>query len=369
MKALITGGGTGGHIYPAIAIALNLRKKGWDILYLGSKNSLEENIAKEWDIDFIGVNVAPLPRNLSLKLFKSLGINFKGLYQAKKIIKKNDIDIVFGTGGFVAGPVVLAAYLGSIPTIIHEQNVYPGITNKLLSYISEKIAVNFIDSKKYFPKKSKNKLIETGIPVRDKIFNIEKEKAIDYFNFDLTKKTLLIFGGSQGALSINKAVLGIYKLLTKNENLQLIHITGKKNYKNHLNLLKKNNINLEKYKNIKVISYLEHMEYAYTISDLVISRAGATGLAEITASALAAILIPYPYATGNHQYYNAKILENKGAAKVIKEKDLNEDLMLKEFKDIIYDKEKLKEMSLNSKKLAEKNATQKIIKEIENIVK
>ncbi|MGM0409945.1 MAG: UDP-N-acetylglucosamine--N-acetylmuramyl-(pentapeptide) pyrophosphoryl-undecaprenol N-acetylglucosamine transferase, partial [Bacillota bacterium] len=204
---------------------------------------------------------------------------------------------------------------------------------------------------------------------RDKIFNIEKEKAIDYFNFDLTKKTLLIFGGSQGALSINKAVLGIYKLLTKNQNLQLIHLTGKKNYKNHLNLLKKNNINIEKYKNIKVISYLEHMEYAYAISDLVISRAGATGLAEITASALAAILIPYPYATGNHQYYNAKILENKGAAKVIKEKDLNEDLMLKEFKDIIYDKEKLKEMSLNSKKLAEKNATQKIIKEIENIVK
>ncbi|MGM0411558.1 MAG: UDP-N-acetylglucosamine--N-acetylmuramyl-(pentapeptide) pyrophosphoryl-undecaprenol N-acetylglucosamine transferase, partial [Bacillota bacterium] len=198
MKAVITGGGTGGHIYPAIAIALNLREKGWDILYLGSKNSLEENIAKEWNINFIGVNVAPLPRNLSLKIFKSLGINFKGLYQAKKIIKKYDIDIVFGTGGFVAGPVVLAAYLGGIPTIIHEQNVYPGITNKLLSYISEKIAVNFIDSKKYFPKKAKNKLIETGIPVRDKIFNIEKEKAIDYFNFDLTKKTLLIFGGSQG---------------------------------------------------------------------------------------------------------------------------------------------------------------------------
>ena len=369
MRIVITGGGTGGHIYPALAVALILKDKGWDILYIGSSNSLEEKIAKEWGLKFESVNVAPLPRKLTYKLFKSAASNFKGLYQSRKIINEFNADLVFGTGGFVTGSVVLAAFLKGVPTLIHEQNVYPGLTNKLLSYLVDKIAVNFVDAKEYFSGKVNNKIVHTGNPVRDDIIKTKRKDGIKYFDFSFDKKTLLIFGGSQGSVSINKAVLGIYEYVLAKNDIQLIHITGKNNYEKQLNYINKKGINLKKYAHIKIIPYLDHMEYAYAAADLVISRAGATGIAEITVKGLASILIPYPFATGDHQMYNAKSLSKHGAAKVIAEKNLDKDILLKNFKRIIEDKKLLKKMSKKSKKLGERNAANKIVAELEDLVK
>lgn len=368
MKAIITGGGTGGHIYPAIAVALELKKRGWDILYIGAKNGLEKDIAQEWNIKFKGVNVAPLPRKLNLNLFKSVFINLKGLYQSRKIIKNHQVDIVFGTGGFVAGSVVLAGYLAGKATFIHEQNAYPGITNKVLSRFSNKIAINFNEAKNHFSDKIKDKIIHTGNPVREIILKTDKKEGIDYFDFSPFAKTILIFGGSQGAESINKSLSGIYKYIKKNDNLQLIHLTGKKNYKEILSYLEKNNINVQDCPRIKTISYLEHMEYAYSVSDLVISRAGATALSEITAKGIAAILIPYPHATDNHQKYNAKYLTKNNAAVMIEENNLNEKKLLEVLKSIINDEKLLKEMSENSYKLGKRDSATLIANKIEEIV-
>lgn len=367
MKAVITGGGTGGHIYPAVAVALELKKRDWDILYIGSKNSLETDITKEWDITFKGVDVAPLPRKINFKLIKSLFTNMKGLYQSRKIIKDYKPDAVFGTGGFVAGSVVLAAFLSGKSTLIHEQNVYPGITNKILSRFTNRIAINFKEAKKHFPATVEDKIIHTGNPVREIILKTNKKDGIDYFNFFTSAKTTLIFGGSQGAESINNSLSEIYKYIIKNDNLQLIHITGKNNYKKVIDYLEKNNINYQDCSRIKVISYLEHMEYAYSAADLVISRAGATALSEITAKGLASILIPYPYATDNHQKFNAQFLTKNNAAKIIEEKDLNENILLENFKSIINDEILLKKMSKNSYDFGKRDAVNIIANKIEEL--
>ncbi|MGM0436874.1 MAG: undecaprenyldiphospho-muramoylpentapeptide beta-N-acetylglucosaminyltransferase [Bacillota bacterium] len=369
MKAIITGGGTGGHIYPALAVALELKNKGWKILYIGSKNSLEKDITQEWDIEFKGIDVAPLPRKFNFKLITSLVSNLKGLYQSRKTIKKFKPDLVFGTGGFVAGSVVLAGFLSRKPTIIHEQNVYPGVTNKILSKFSDKIAINFKEAKKFFPNKIRNKIIYTGNPVREIILQTKRSEGIKYFNFKSSAKTVLIFGGSQGAESINKSVAEVYKYIIENNNLQLIHITGKNNYKEVINYLKEKEIKLDNCPGIRIISYLEHMEYAYAAADLVISRAGATALSEITAKGLAAILIPYPYATGDHQKFNAQFLADNDAAIIIEEEKINEKFLLQNFKNIINDELLLNKMSENSNKLGEKKAVKKIVNEIEKLVK
>ncbi|HKL75006.1 MAG TPA: undecaprenyldiphospho-muramoylpentapeptide beta-N-acetylglucosaminyltransferase [Halanaerobiales bacterium] len=367
MRAIITGGGTGGHIYPAIAVALELKKRGWDIIYIGSKNGLEKDIAQEWDIKFKGINVAPLPRKFNFDLFKSIFTNLKGLYQSFKIIKNYQTDIVFGTGGFVAGSVVLAGFLTGKSSIIHEQNAYPGITNKILSRFCDKVAINFKEAKNHFSAKIENKIIHTGNPVREIILKTEKKQGIDYFKFSSYAKTILIFGGSQGAESINKSLSGIYKFVKNNDALQLIHITGKKNYKKVLGYLEKNNINIKECSSIKTIPYLEHMEYAYSIADIVISRAGATALSEITAKGLASILIPYPYATDNHQKYNAQFLTKNDAARMIEEKNLNEKVLLENLKVIINNESLLKEMSENSYKLGKRDAVTLIANKIEKI--
>ena len=368
MKVIITGGGTGGHIYPALAVALELKNRGWNILYLGSENSLEKEVTKEWDVNFKSVKVAPLPRKINFKLINSLFSNLSGLYQSRKIIKKFKADVVFGTGGYVSGAVVLAGFLSSRKTIIHEQNVYPGVTNKILSRFTDKIAINFKDAEKYFPVNTGNKLIHTGNPVRKIIFETNRNTGIKYFNFSFSSKTVLIFGGSQGAENINKSLSEIYKFIIEHKNFQLIHITGKNNFKQVTNYLKNNDINPENYSKIKIIPYLKHMEYAYAAADLVISRAGATALSEITAKGLPAILIPYPYATGDHQKYNAQYLAKNEAAIMIEEKDLNEKILVEKFKKIISDQPLLKEMNENSYKLGRRKAAAKIVNEIEKLV-
>lgn len=366
MKAIITGGGTGGHIYPALAVAIELKNRGWKILYIGAKNSLEKDIAGEWNIDFKGVDVAPLPRKLSFQLINSLISNLKGFFQSKKIIKNFQADLVFGTGGFVSGAVVLAGFFSQKRTMIHEQNVYPGITNKISSKFTDRIAINFKDAEKHFS--TKKKIIHTGNPVRPQILETKRKEGIDYFNFSSSSKTVLVFGGSQGAKSINKSLAKIYRYVIEQENIQLIHITGKSNYKSVISYLKNKGLTVKDHNEIKLTSYLEHMEYAYAAADLVISRAGATALSEITARGLASILIPYPYATGDHQKYNAQFLTKNGAAKMIEESNLNEKILLKTFKEIINDEFLLKKMEEKSFNLGNKRAVKIIADEIEGLV-
>ena len=363
MKAVITGGGTGGHIYPALSVGLELKNRGWDILYIGSENGLESDIIPKYELEFTAVPLAALPRKLNFKLMKSIAKNIRGYRESRKIISDFKADIVFGTGGFVSGPVVMAAKRLGIKTLIHEQNVYPGIANRLLSYFVDRIALNYLEAKKYFPFWARNKLVETGNPIRESILDTERKEALLKLKLKENKKTILISGGSQGARSINKAMLDVYKYFQDVNCVQFIHISGTNNYNDYLKELEKEQIKLED--NFKIIPYLNNMEWAYAIADLVIFRAGATGLAEITAKGMPAILIPYPYAAGNHQEYNAMTLREAGAAMVIKDSDLNGPILTEKINEIIKDEKLLTSMKRESKKLGHPEACLNIVNIIE----
>ncbi len=368
MKAIVTGGGTGGHIYPALAVLRALQAKGWEILYLGSKGGLEGDIIPSEGIDYQEVNVAPLPRKISFKLLSSTLKTTAGFFQALRIIKSYQPDFVLGTGGFVAGPVVLAATFLKIPTIIHEQNVYPGFTNKLLARRVDAIALNFADAKQYFPENIKAVYSVTGNPIREVIVNTDRFKGLKKLSLEPNKKTVLVFGGSQGSMSINQAMVDLYHYYKDDSTIQIIHITGKKNYQIVLTEIEKSGINIEDHDNFQIMPYLNNMEYAYAAADLIIYRAGATGIAEITAKGLPSILVPYPHAAENHQEYNARNLEKHGAAEVILDKDLSSKILISQIESIFSDKEKLKNMSRNSKKIGNLEAVNNIIALIKEII-
>jgi len=363
MKALITGGGTGGHIYPALSVADELKDRGWDIEYVGSSNSLEEEILSNTEYTFNPIKVLPLPRSINLKLFKSFFISIKAIFKSYKLIKKIKPDIVFGTGGYVTGPVLIGAFLGKIPTVIHEQNIYPGITNKILSFFVTKIAVTNIDAKKYFNKRVRAKIVQTGNPIRKKIVQTDRITGLKNLKLSMNKKTLLIMGGSQGSETINNAFSNTAARLLKDNNLQVIIITGKDNYDSFIN---KNKYVIENNsKSLKVLPYLNNIEWAYAAADLIIYRAGATGLAEITGCGLPAILVPYPYSAEDHQKYNAEFMERSGAAIMVEDNKLTGDKLNSIINNIIFDDNKLREMSKKCKKLANLNASEKIVDIIE----
>lgn len=366
-KAIITGGGTGGHIYPALAVANRLKEKGWEILYIGSRNGLEGRIIPPAGLPYKEVSVSPLPRKLTPRLFGAIYKTTGGLFQAMRILKDYQPDVVLGTGGFVAGPVVLAASLRGFPTVIHEQNVYPGFTNKLLSYRVDKIALNFADADQFFSRGNREKLVVTGNPIRDIIINTERKEGLQEFKFSPDKKTLLVFGGSQGAMSINKAMIEIYKYYENSRDLQIIHLTGEKTFKSIMEEVKKRGIDLEKNRNYRIMPYLTKMELAYAVADLIIYRAGATGIAEITTKGIPAILVPYPYAAENHQEYNARNLEKHGAAVMISDDNLSGEVLIKKIEELIKNERKLKEMAKNSKELGQPAAAEKLVKLIEEV--
>jgi len=363
MKAVITGGGTGGHIYPALAVADRLKKLGWEVLYIGSDFRLESEIVPEAGFEFESIPVMSLPRKISFDIIYSAKENFKGLFKSYQIIKKYDADIVIGTGGFVAGPVVLAAYFNNVFTLIHEQNAYPGITNKILSFFADIICLNFSEAEQYFPKTVRKKTKLTGNPVRQEIIDRTRMEGASELGLNKGWKTILIVGGSQGAESINQASNSLYRYISNNpkKKIQLLHVTGKNNYQSVLDMLGNNKIDYDGDSRIKIFSYLSNIENAFAASDLVISRAGATGISEITVKGLAALLIPFPHSAEDHQLYNASVLCSTGAALIIEEKDLNEDILLRKTLEIIEDDKTLKSMKQKSKTAAKEDSLDKII--------
>lgn len=365
MKAIITGGGTGGHIYPALAAADELKKEGWEILYLGADHRMEAEIVPAAGYDFVGLPSRALPRKLTLDLFNSLFYNFKSLFRALKIIRTFKPDLVFGTGGFTAGPALLAAVILRKKTVIHEQNAYPGITNKLLAGLVDKVCLNFKEAEDHLKVKTA-KIAVTGNPIRREILKVEAAEAYQSLKLDPELKTILITGGSLGAEIINQNTVKLYQYALQN-NIQLIHLTGKKNYKKVVKMLHNKGLNPAN-SLIRVIDYLDQMEYALKAADLIISRAGATALAEITSCALPSILIPFAAAAENHQLFNARTLAEQGAALIIKENELNNEILLKKAKEVIEDQQKIIKMSEAAEKMSQKDSLAAIIGVINKVV-
>jgi UDP-N-acetylglucosamine--N-acetylmuramyl-(pentapeptide) pyrophosphoryl-undecaprenol N-acetylglucosamine transferase len=357
-RFIISGGGTGGHIYPAIAIANELKSRypEAEFLFVGAKEKMEMQKVPQEGYAIKGLWIAGIHRKLTLdnamfplKLTSSLLNSFK-------IIKNFKPDVVIGTGGFASGAVLKVASMLGIPTVIQEQNSYPGITNKLLAKKANKICVAYENLESFFPK---DKMILTGNPVRQDLINeASKSEAISYFKLDANKKTLLVLGGSLGARRINQLIEKELDFLLS-QNIQIIWQCGKL----YLNDYSKYN---EK-DNVQVVAFIDRMDLVYAAADVVISRSGASSVSELCIVGKPTIFIPSPNVAEDHQTKNAKAISDKNGAILIKESEL-ETQFETIFSDLISNESKQLELSQNIKKLALPNATKQIADEIMKLV-
>ncbi len=321
LKVIIAGGGTGGHVFPAIAIANAIKAKvfGVQILFVGAKGRMEMQKVPAAGYHIIGLNISGLQRRLT---WKNLLVPFKlidSMVRSKNIVKRFRPDIVIGVGGYASGPLVRAAAKQGIPTLIQEQNSYAGLTNKLLAKKADKICVAYEGMERFFPKE---KLFLTGNPVRNDILQAtgKKEIGLNFFNLSKNKKVVLIVGGSLGAFSMNEAVKENLQLLTEN-NLQIIWQTGKLYYPQAQQATK----GMQDY-GVSAHAFIDRMDLAYAASDLVVSRAGAISVSEICALKKPSILVPSPNVAEDHQTKNAMALVNINAAVLIHDKDVKNSL-------------------------------------------
>ncbi len=360
MRIIMSGGGTGGHIYPAITIIKAIQKQvpSCEVLFIGTEQGLEADIIPKEGFAFKTITVRGFERKISLENVKTIGKTIGSLWKSRSIIKEFKPDIVIGTGGYVCGPVLLAASMMGIPTMIQEQNVIPGITNKILARFVDKIAVGYAEAIKYFP--NKDKVFVSGNPIRPDVLTATREESMIALGLDPKKRTILISGGSRGARSINQAMLQVHQEFAGRNDIQLLHITGQNEYNGIVGNLKQCCIDINKVGNIIITPYLYNMPQALAVADLAIFRAGAVGLAELTARGIPSILIPYPYAAENHQEFNAKAMEQQGAAILIRDQDLDGAKLSQHIKELISNPQKLDDMGMASKKIGCPKAAESI---------
>lgn len=362
LRVVLTGGGTGGHIYPAVAIAGGIKAKipKAEISFLGTAKGLESEIIPHagYPIEFI--TVEGMERKFSYKSLLTVKDAFVGVGQAIKLLKNIKPDVVIGTGGYVSGPVVLAASILNIPAIIHEQNAYPGITNKILNPLVEKVLLTFPEAKKHFLRK--NNLRETGLPVRKEVLGLTKEEAFQALAIPQNKFVVTVVGGSRGARSINIAMTEVYRKLGDRKDLHIIHVTGENDYEQTLIRLVDKGIALGE--NVTLRPYMHDIKYALSAADVIVGRAGASFLSEILVLGIPAILIPYPFAAENHQHWNAMSVVDGGAALMINDKELSGEVLCEAILDIMKNNTKRNAMHLAALRLAKPHALDTIVNEV-----
>ncbi|AZJ34909.1 undecaprenyldiphospho-muramoylpentapeptide beta-N-acetylglucosaminyltransferase [Tenacibaculum singaporense] len=358
INIIISGGGTGGHIYPAIAIAneVKVRYPEANILFVGAKDKMEMEKVPQAGYEIKGLWISGIQRKLTLK---NLMFPFKllsSLWKAYRIIRKFKPDVAVGTGGFASGPTLMVANRRGIPTLIQEQNSYPGITNRLLGKKAQKICVAYDNLERFF---SEDKIIKTGNPVRQDLLFIHTkiEEGKEFFELDTSKKTILILGGSLGARKINQLVeenLGFFK----KQGVQLIWQCGKLYYEEYKKY--------DELENVQVHQFLNRMDLAYAAADFIVSRAGASSVSELCIVGKPTIFIPSPNVAEDHQTKNAKSIADKHGALVVKESELDTFPVVLE--TLLKDKGKQESLSENINELALPNATSNIVNEIEKLI-
>lgn len=361
MKVLLSGGGTGGHVYPAIAIANKIKEENPDaeILFVGTEKGIESEIVPKYGYELKTVTVQGFKRKIDLDNVKRVFKLFKGLEQSRKVVKKFKPDIVIGTGGYVSGPVLFNAAMSKVPTVVHEQNSFPGVTNKILAKMVTTVLTSFEDSHQRFPEGTRDKLVLTGNPVRKEILVARKSIARRNLGISEDKKMVLCYGGSGGSEEINEAMLLVIKNMVK-EDIAFIFATGKLYYDEFIQSL--GDIELKPYQ--RVMPYLDNMADGLAASDIVIGSAGAISLAEITALGKPSIIIPKAYTAENHQEYNAKSIESQGGGIAILEKDLTPERLNEVVFKLLGDRELLIDMANASKSIGKPQAIDLIYDEI-----
>jgi len=361
VRVIISGGGTGGHIFPAISIAneLKSRVKDIDILFVGAKGRMEMEKVPKAGYPIKGLSINGFQRNW--RDTRNLSFPFKLLFSLLKsffIVRKFKPSVVVGTGGYASGPLLFVASKLSIPALIQEQNSYPGITNKLLSKSAQKICVAYENMQRFFPA---DKLLLLGNPIRKDLIDTSSKKALGINRFELNenKPVVLVIGGSLGARTINETMASLIDEL-ESKDVQLIWQTGISFEKQALELI-------EGKKNIQASAFIYEMDLAYSVADIIISRAGASTISELCLIAKPAILIPSPNVAEDHQTKNAMALVEKKAAVMVKDKEAKNELG-KTLSELLSDKKKQEELSKNIKKLAIANSSELIVDEVLKLI-
>lgn len=349
MKIVVTSGGTGGHVYPAVSLIKYLENQGEEVTFIGARNKLEEEVSKKEDINFIGLEFNS--RNGIINKINFIISLIKALFEVLKILKKNKPDIVIGFGNYISFPVCIAAKLKKIPILLHEQNSVMGKANKVLGFIASKIGYSI----PLFKENHKDKLVNVGNPRSSECL----KNRFNNYRVDLTKNNILIFMGSLGSSSVNKV---LKEFINNSNDSNIYHIvTGKKHYNSFIEDINKKN-------NVIVYPYVEDMISLMKKCDVLVARSGATTISEIVTLGLPTILIPSPYVVNNHQFYNASYLLKNNACLMLEEKDLTSSSLKKNIDLLLNDSELRVKLRLNSLKLAVFDSNHKIYKLIKEIV-
>lgn len=364
MRVVLSGGGTGGHVYPALAIAEQclLTQPNSQFMYIGTNSGLEKEIIEKsgLSLPFKAIEITGFRRRLSFENVKTILRFIKGVSRSKALLKQFKPDIVVGTGGYVCGPVVYAAAQLRIPTFIHEQNVIPGLTNRFLSRYASSVGVSFHGSEMNFPKAKR--VIFTGNPRATTVIQADAQKGLASLGLPMGAKLVVIVGGSRGARAINEAVEQMIPLLSRLPETYFLSIAGEAQYENMLKNSKDSDSN--KHEKLTIVPYVHNMHEVLAATSLIVNRAGASFLAEITALGIPSVLIPSPYVTNNHQEANARLLEREQAAEVILERDLTGENLFACIEKIITDPIRSEFMSKQSKRMGNRDAAILFVEEM-----
>ena len=370
MRVIIAAAGTGGHINPGIAIANKIMKeeKDSEIIFIGTNRGLENDLVPRAGYELKTIDAYGLSKKLSIENIKKIYKTYKGIGEARKIVKEFRPDVVIGTGGYICGASILAAKKYKIPTILHESNAFPGKAVKMLSKKVDTVLVGFEEARKSLTKAKK--VVVTGTPIKIKKIDFtanEKNKIMRSIGLDSSKPVVLLFGGSQGAKKLNDSMLEIIE--NRLNNYQIIWAAGPKQYEIIKEELQNKKIDIDRIKDIKILPYIYNMEEIMNVSDLIVARSGAMTVTEISNLGKPAIFIPLPNVSHNHQFYNAKVLQNVGAAKIVNDNELNGKVLNSSIEEIILKKDILKQMSASALRCAKYDAQDMIYSEIKKIVK
>jgi len=362
---IVTGGGTGGHIYPAVSIAEAYKRKNKNtkILYVGRKQGLEAELVPKLGIEFRPISIEYRKKGLigALNHVKSLA---SSLIEARNIIKSYQPDLIVGTGGYVSGPVMFVGALMGVKTAVHEANAFPGRANKMLSRFVDKVMISFEESKSAF--KDQSKVVLTGNPVRQDFYGLDQSKCRKEINVADNRFLVLSVGGSGGARKINDVMIEIMSKVSGNEDYEIIHVTGKSYYEKFMKQLQDMRVSFGD--NVKIVPYVYNMPEHMGAADIMITRTGASTLAEIGITGTPALLIPSPNVKDNHQEYNARSMEKMGAGFVMLEKDLNANHIMSMVEDLRNNPEKTESMRNSCAKLPGKDALGNIVSTLESIL-
>ncbi len=360
MKILIGGGGTGGHVYPALALARYAQSDNSanDILFVGTEKGLESKIVPSAGFSLKTIPVRSFQGNLR-QLVSTLFSLLDSLKQTSAIIKEYRPNVILGMGGYVAAPVVISGLIKRFPVVLHEQNAHPGLVNRRLAPFVKRVCLSFAETEKRMPRYSR--ILYTGNPRATEVSTLTRTAGCRHFNLDPEDKNILIYGGSRGALKLNQEVTAYLEAGFLPEDVNLIYVTGEIYYREVVSKL--GTIP----NRVKLYPYLDRMPEALAAADLAVTRSGATTLAELTALGIPALLIPSPNVVNNHQYYNAKLLADAGAAILIEEKDFDFNRLKKEVDLLLNEQSLLKKMKSNSIQIGEKDAAKRLYRCLQEV--